>query len=78
MALHFLGKDPDSRDDECAAVAIDTDTGDLILNAAGASESDIAALRAHTAIGDHERTIHVPARMRPLLAEALRDGSAVQ
>lgn len=70
--IEFIGKDPDSADGDCAAVAVDHATGDLLLNAEFASADDREVLGSFTAIGDHEGTIRMPARMRDLLERALR------
>jgi hypothetical protein len=81
VTLRLVGIDPDTNGDNCPAVFVDQDTGDLVLQ--GWTETDSQAL-AEVAdcspIADHESVVRLPARMRDIITEAVRgsQGPAIQ
>lgn len=80
MAIVFIGKDPESDTNNCPAVFIDEETGDLLLQ--GWTVTDQATLAesgTHSPLADNESLVRLPARMRAILLEALHgQGAAVQ
>ena len=80
MALLFAGIDPNTQGDNCPAVFIDEETGDLIFQ--GATVTDQAMLAfvdAHSRIADDESVVRLPARMRQIIMEAINGhGATVQ
>lgn len=72
MALRYIGIDPETPGGNCPSVWVDEQTGDFVFQ--GWEEID-AANRAEIAsrspILDHERIVRLPARMRPIIREAL-------
>jgi hypothetical protein len=81
MALRFAGIDPDTNGDHCPAVFVDEDTGDLLFQGVTVNEPQaLAEVATHSPIAAHESVVRLPARMRRIILEAVRDsaGSAVQ
>lgn len=79
MALKFLAIDPETNGDNCPAVFLEEETGDLLFQ--GWTVSDPTALAEssqHSPIADNESLVRLPARMRKIIMEALNDGAAVQ
>jgi hypothetical protein len=80
MTLQFFGKDPESGADNCPAVFVDQESGDLLLQ--GGTVTDPATLAeagGYSPLADHESLIRLPARMRQMILEALNgEGAAVQ
>jgi hypothetical protein len=71
MALHFVGKDPDSPSGGCPAVFVDESTGDLLFQ--GAEVTDVGALSfvdSRSSITPGETVVRLPARMREIIMEA--------
>jgi hypothetical protein len=68
----FVGVDPDSPDEECATVYIDPLTGDCFFQGRIVSDPEVLAMiAAHGPIGADEAVVWLPARMRPIIAEAV-------
>jgi len=68
----FIAIDPETDGVNCPAVFTDEDTGDLIFQ--GWSVDDPATLAdagQHSPLGDNERLVRLPARMRDVVLEAL-------
>lgn len=72
MALRFVGIDPNTPGGNCPSVWVDDETGDLVFQ--GWEETDVAnrtEIASKSPILDHERVVRLPARMRPIILEAL-------
>lgn len=72
MPLDFVGMDPDTPSEECPAVYVDPLTGDFLWQ--GRTVTDRALLEriaGHAPIGADESIVWHPARMAPIIAEAL-------
>ncbi|MCD0449804.1 hypothetical protein LO762_11475 [Actinocorallia sp. API 0066] len=81
MRLPFLVIDPEAGADHCPAVFVDEGTGDLVFQGWTVTDArDLAQVEARSHIADDESVVRLPARMRTLVLEALRDvgDSAVQ
>ena len=68
----FVGGDPESNSRECPAVFVDPQTGDFLFR--GKTVSDLAlitALNEHIGKAEDESDVWLPARMAPLIREAL-------
>lgn len=80
MAIRFLCISPDTNGDECPALFVDDETGDLLVQ--GWVETDPATLAKaaeHSPLAENEMVVRLPASMRDVIMEALRaDGAAVQ
>lgn len=80
MPLIFIAIDPGTDGVNCPAVFTDAETGDLLFQ--GWSVDDPATLDEagqHSPLGDNERLVRLPARMRAIVLEALNEqGAAVQ
>ncbi|QXJ25879.1 hypothetical protein AGRA3207_007444 [Actinomadura graeca] len=72
MDLRFIGIDPNTGDGHCPAVFLDHDSGDLVLVAKKVTDpGDHAQILEHTPIGEDERVVRMPARMRDIILKAL-------
>jgi hypothetical protein len=80
MALVFAGIDPDTGGDNCPAVFIDDETGDLIFQGWTITDPKILEdVTKHSPIADNESVVRLPARMREIIQEALNgQGATVQ
>ena len=80
MALVFIAIDPETDSDHCPAVFADEETGDLLFQGWTVTEvATLADVRQHSPIADNESLVRLPARMRAIILEALREhGPAVQ
>lgn len=79
MALRFLAIDPETNGDNCPAVFLEEETGDLLFQGRAVSDPEtLAESSQHSPIADNESLVRLPARMRKILMEALHDGAAVQ
>ena len=80
MALRFLAIDPGTNGDNCPALFLEEETGDLLFQ--GWTVTDpvvLAESSTHSPLGETESLVRLPARMRAIILEALSgDGSAVQ
>ncbi len=80
MALRFLAIDPDTNGENCPALFLDEETGDLLFQ--GWTVTDpytLAQSGTHSPLADSESLVRLPARMRDLIMEALSgDGATVQ
>ncbi|HUY47277.1 MAG TPA: hypothetical protein VMV92_16360 [Streptosporangiaceae bacterium] len=68
----FIGGDPDSNANECPAVFVDPQTGDFLVR--GKTITDpavITDLNKHIGRADDETDVWLPARMAPIIREAL-------
>ena len=80
MTLVFAGIDPDTGGDNCPAVFIDDETGDLIFQGWTVTDPKMLAdVAKHSPIADDESVVRLPARMREIVQEALNGhGATVQ
>lgn len=79
MALKFLATDPDTNGDNCPAVFLEEETGDLLFQGWTVSDpTTLAESSQHSPVADNESLVRLPARMRKIIMEALNDGAAVQ
>jgi len=80
MALVFAGIDPDTGGDNCPAVFIDDESGDLIFQGWTITDPKMLAdVAKHSPIADDESVVRLPARMRKIVQEALNgQGATVQ
>lgn len=80
MALRFVGKDGVSGADNCPAVFVDEETGDVLLQGWTVTDTDtLAAIAGHSPIADNESVVRLPARMRAIIQEAVNgQGATVQ
>lgn len=77
MALRFVGIDPVTNGNNCPAVFVDEPTTDLVITGLKVTDPQtLADVATHSPVADHEAVVRVPARMRPILLEALRGGSS--
>jgi|SRR5947209_4303896 len=80
MTLIFIAIDPETDSDHCPAAFVEEETGDLLIQ--GWTVTDAAMLTEvsrHSPIAGNESVVRLPARMRPILLEALSGpGTAVQ
>ena len=77
MALVFAGIDPDTGGDNCPAVLIDDETGDLIFQGWTVTDPKmLATVAKHSPIAADESVVRLPARMREIVQEALNGKGA--
>jgi hypothetical protein len=74
MALHKLGKDPDSKNGGSPTVYLDDETGNYILQ--GWKVTDTGRL-AQLDLPDHETVIEFPRRMMQFFPEVTGGGDVV-
>jgi hypothetical protein len=80
MALRFLAIDPETSGDNCPALFLDEETGDMLFQGWTVTEPGVLAESGtHSPLAETESLVRLPARMRAIILEALSgDGSAVQ
>jgi hypothetical protein len=80
MALRFLGIDPATNGDNCPAVFLEEETGDLLFQGWTVTDPQtLAESGRHSPIADNESLVRLPVRMRAIIMEALNgQGAAVQ
>jgi hypothetical protein len=80
MALRFLAIDPDTNGENCPALFLEEETGDLLFQGAVVTDSVVLAESGtHSPLGETEGLVRLPARMRAIILEALNgQGAAVQ
>jgi hypothetical protein len=80
VALKFVGKDPESDTNNCPAVFVEEETGDLLFQ--GWDVTDPAVLAdagTHSPLAGGESVVRLPTRMRAIIMEALHgEGAAVR
>jgi hypothetical protein len=70
--LVWVGADPESDSNECPAVALMPETGDFLFRGKTVTEpAVITALNQHIGKADDESDVWLPARMAPLIRDAL-------
>ena len=70
MSLRFLGKDPNSDDDNCPSVWVDEDTNEIVVQGWKPGPAVTAECLATGSIPDSEAVVRLPARMAALIREA--------
>ena len=79
MALRFLAIDPDTNGENCPALFVEEETGDLLFQGWTVTDQQtLAESGTHSLLADNESLVRLPARMRKIIMEALNDGAAVQ
>jgi hypothetical protein len=80
MALRFLAIDPGTSGDNCPALFLEEETGDLIFQGWTVTDPGVLAESStHSPLGETESLVRLPVRMRATILEALSgDGFAVQ
>jgi hypothetical protein len=79
MALRFLAIDPDTNGENCPALFLEDETGDLLFQGWTVTDPEtLVESGQHSPLADNESLVRLPARMRKTIMEALNDGAAVQ
>ncbi len=75
MDLEFIGIDPGTDSDNCPAVFVDRESGDLVFQGWTVTDAqDLTAMLAHSPMGASESVVRLPARMKSIILEAVGDG----
>lgn len=80
MALRFLAIDPGTNGENCPALFLEEETGDLLFQGWTVTDpTTLAESGQHSPLADGESLVRLPARMREIILEALHgQGAAVQ
>jgi hypothetical protein len=80
MTLRFLAIDPDTNGENCPALLLEEETGDLLFQGAAVTDPVVLAESGtHSPLGETEGLVRLPGRMRAIILEALSgDGSGVR
>jgi hypothetical protein len=79
MPLRFLAIDPDTNGENCPALFLEEETGDLLFQGWTVTDAQtLAESGTHSPLADNESLVRLPARMRNTILEALHGGAAVQ
>ena len=80
MPLVFVGIDPATDKDNCPAVFIEEETGDLVFQGWTVTDPQMLEdISQQSPIANNESVIRIPARMRAIILEAVNGhGSIVQ
>lgn len=71
MRLSFVGITPDTPDDNCPAVFVDEDTGEIWFQGETVADPEaLAEVRRHSPIGAHESVVKLPPVMKDIIVEA--------
>jgi hypothetical protein len=74
MGLRFVGIDPETNGLSCPAVFVDEDTADLVFTGWAVTDPQtLAEVTSHSPVAAHESVVRLPARMRKIILEAVRD-----
>jgi hypothetical protein len=77
MALRFLAIDPGTNGENCPALFLEEETGDLIFQGWTVTEPQtLAESCQHSPLAANESLVRLPARMREVIMEALHGQSA--
>jgi hypothetical protein len=72
MGLAFIGIIPSTPDDECPAVYVDEDTGDILFQGETVTDPDtLAEAASHSPIGAKESIVRLPSVMKAIILEAV-------
>jgi hypothetical protein len=80
MALIFVAIDPNTGGDNCPAVFIEEESGDLLFQGWTVTDPQtLTDVSRHSPIADDESVVRLPARMRATIMEALNgQGATIQ
>ena len=79
MTLRFLAIDPDTNGENCPALFLEEETGDLLFQGGRHRSCGPGRVGTHSPLGETESLVRLPARMRAIILEALNgQGAAVQ
>jgi hypothetical protein len=81
MTLALVGIDPGTDGDNCPAVFVEKETGDLVFQGWTVTDPGVLAeVAGHSRIVDGESVVRLPARMRQIILEAVDDsaGATIQ
>jgi hypothetical protein len=77
VALRLIGVDPNSPNNGSPTVWVDDPDGDIVVQGWKiVDEKTLTAIAATGPVPDHETVLRLPARMAPLLREAIGNGGA--
>jgi len=72
VRLGFVGITPDTPTNECPAVYVDEDTGDVWFQGEQVTDPRaLAEVDGHSPIGEHEVVVKLPPVMRDIILEAI-------
>ncbi|WP_243718290.1 hypothetical protein [Actinomadura sp. 7K534] len=72
VRLSFVGITPDTPTNECPAVYVDEDTGDVWFQGEQVTDPRaLAEVDGHSPIGEHEVVVKLPPVMRDIILEAI-------
>ena len=71
MRLSFVGITPNTPDNECPAVYVDEDTGDIWFQGERSPTGRLAEVAGHSPIGARESVVKLPPVMRSIIMEAV-------
>jgi hypothetical protein len=72
MRLSFVGITPNTPDNECPAVYVDEDTGDIWFQGEAVTDPDqLAEVTSHSPIGPKESVVKMPPVMKAIILEAV-------
>ena len=75
MRIRFVGIDPDTGGNNCPAVFVDEDTGDIWFQGDAVTDpSALAEVAKHSPLGQAEAIVKLPPRMAAIILEAI-DGN---
>ncbi len=75
MALRFIGKDPNSPNTNSPTVWVDEADGSLVIQGWKITDDEtMADINSTAPVPEHETVLRIPARMAPILKEAMGDG----
>lgn len=73
MVLRLIGKDPNSPNTNSPTVWVDDQDGSLVIQGWRIVDpAMMAAIEAAAPVPEHETVLRLPARMAPIIEEALR------
>lgn len=79
MALKMVGIDPMTAGGNCPSVWVDESTGDLIFQGWEVTDQvDREEIAGRSPIGEDEKVVRLPARMREIVAEACQTSAPVR
>jgi hypothetical protein len=72
MRLTFVGITPDTPDNECPAVYVDEDTGDIWFQGEQVTTDDeLSEVAKHSPVGATEAVVRLPPVMKAIILEAV-------
>jgi hypothetical protein len=72
MRLSFVGVTPNTPDNECPAVYVDEDTGEIWFQGEAVTDPDqLAEVAGHSPIGTSESVVKLPSTMKAIILEAV-------